>query len=655
MPFRRYIVRTSLLTAALLLGAALAACQGAAPTVPSTPNPDTPATPAATEAPAGPRTLVYCTSQDPGSLYRYAQDADPRQQETVLQAIYDGPIDNRGFDFQPVILEALPTLENGGMRLEPVTVQPGNTVVDAHGDVVTLEAGVRLRPSGCQTDGCAVLYDGRSELQMDRQSAVFTLLPDLVWSDGAPLTAADSVYAHRLATDPSSPIDPYFFDRWASYTALDEQRVEWTGLPGYLDAEYHWNFIAPLPEHAWGQTPPAELQTAEAAADAPLGWGPYVIAERVPGESLTLARNENYFRADENLPRFERLVFRFVGQDVDASLDRLLAGECDLVDSAAVLPALQAEQAGRLLELQGQGALDLQTADSAGWENLVFGIQPQSYDDGWQEGDRPDFFSDVRTRQAFALCLDRAGLAAGRGLGEPAVPLSYVHPAHPLYNPDAAQYPYDPGVGAALLEEAGWQAGPDGVRTYSGDNPRIPAGTRLAVTLETLDQPDRQESEQMAASLAGCGIELAVNYRAFNELFATGPEAIVFGRNFDLAQIAWELAPTPACDLFQSPYIPGEDRLVFRDSWGGANAAGFVNAGFDQACEAARGALPGQPAYAENHRLAQAIFAEQLPAIPLYFHERLALTRPDFCGQALDPSQLSDAWNVEAFDVGPDC
>ena len=59
-----------------------------------------------------------------------------------------------------------------------------------------------------------------------------------------------------------------------------------------------------------------------------MGWGPYVIDERVAGESITLLRNPNYWRADEGLPRFDRLVFRFIGENPDAGLAALLADLC---------------------------------------------------------------------------------------------------------------------------------------------------------------------------------------------------------------------------------------------------------------------------------------------------------------------------------------
>jgi peptide/nickel transport system substrate-binding protein len=52
---------------------------------------------------------------------------------------------------------------------------------------------------------------------------------------------------------------------------------------------------------------------------------------------------------------------------------------------------------------------------------------------------------------------------------------------------------------------------------------------------------------------------------------------------------------------------------------------------------------------------AQSIFAEELPALPLYYRIRLVATRPDLCGVlARDPLE-SALWNLEKFNDGEGC
>jgi len=46
----------------------------------------------------------------------------------ILEAIYDGPIDMAGYEYEPVILEKLPSLADGDALIEAATVQAGDRV-----------------------------------------------------------------------------------------------------------------------------------------------------------------------------------------------------------------------------------------------------------------------------------------------------------------------------------------------------------------------------------------------------------------------------------------------------------------------------------------------------------------------------------------------
>ena len=82
----------------------------------------------------------------------------------------------------------------------------GDEVVDAKGDLAALTAGTTVLPSGCTSADCATAWDGSGPLKMDQLKLTYKLLPDLKWSDGAPLTAADSIYSYQLSGDPDTPV-----------------------------------------------------------------------------------------------------------------------------------------------------------------------------------------------------------------------------------------------------------------------------------------------------------------------------------------------------------------------------------------------------------------------------------------------------------------
>jgi peptide/nickel transport system substrate-binding protein len=203
--------------------------------------------------------------------------------------------------------------------------------------VVTLDAAadppIMLVPAG---GGDPVAYTG-GDFEMDQLAVTFTMKPDLVWSDGTPLKASDSVYAFNLAADPDASTVKFTIDRTASYEATDDRTIVWTGLPGFKDQTYMINFWGPMPEHVWGQYTVAELKEQEVSARTPLGYGPYVIDEWVQGDSMTLHKNPNYYRASEGLPKFDNLIVRFVGEGSNANIARVLSGECDLVEQTSGL------------------------------------------------------------------------------------------------------------------------------------------------------------------------------------------------------------------------------------------------------------------------------------------------------------------------------
>ncbi len=595
-----------------------------------------------------PRTLSICIGQEPQTLYLYGGSS--QSMWSVLEAIYDGPIDNRSYAQQPVILSALPKMGDG-VEVQPVTVKPGDEVVNVDGNLVALAKGVNVHPAGCNSPDCAQTYDGKSDLQMDEIVITYKLLPDLKWSDGAALTSADSVYSYTLAADPATPASKYYVDRTTSYQAVDTLTVKWTGKPGFTPASYADLFWIPLPQHAWKSISAADLLSSPDATQKPLGWGPYVIDDWVKGDHITLSKNPDYFRAKDGLPKFDKLVFRFLSQNTTGNVAGLLSGECDVVDESALLES----QLQSLQELQIDGKLKIEVAQSPEWEHVDFGIKPASYDDGYNPaaGDRPDLFGDPRTRQAFAYCMDRQAVVDKLLLGQTTVSNSFVPAQDPLYDSNVKTYPFSVSDGTRLLDEVGWKDtdnNPDTPRIAQGVK-GVPDGTQLSVNLWTTQASLRQQASQILTdSLRQCGIGVTQHYYTPDELFAEGPDGPMFGRKFDLVEFTWDSGSVPLCYLYESAQIPDA-----ANHWVGANVSGYSNPQYDAACQAAMQARPDQAAYQQGNLQAQEIFSNDLPVVPLFQHLLVAVTRKDFCGLQMDPTARSALWNIEAFDYGPDC
>jgi peptide/nickel transport system substrate-binding protein len=545
----------------------------------------------------------------------------------------------------PVILEKLPSLNGGDARLQPVQVNTGDLIVDSAGNPVNLETGVVYRPSGCTEVTCTQSYSGDQPITMDQLVLDFKLLQGIKWSDGTPLTAADSVYSYEIARSlyPSAQADLVI--RTQSYQATDDTSVQWIGLPGYQDGIYHSKFFTPLPQHAWHTYTVEELRTAEISARQPLGWGAYIIDQWVPGDHISLHKNPLYFRAGENLPHFDNLVFRFVGSTSDA-LDALQAGECDLIDKTSMFDL----QTPRLTDLLNSKQAIAFYQNDAGWEQITFGINST-------DSQRVKFFELKEVRQAVAMCIDRPALVADQTMNTQLLLDTYVPPSHPLYNSQVVHYDVDVQKASSLLASAGWldaDNDPNTPRTAQGVA-GVPDGTAFQVdylvSSDTKPQADAQAIQKM---LAACGIGTRIVTQPPADFLAPGPDGPVFGRSFDLAQFAWAGSFEPACNLYLTSEITGP-YPEYPKGWGGMNASGYSNPQYDAACENALFSLSDAPQHRAEHLQAQQIFSTELPALPLYLHYSVSVARPDLCNYTSTSAVDTPLWFLERLDYGSGC
>lgn len=618
------------LTFLLLL---LAACGSPAETspTPGLPQPDASAPPPG-DAPAGSLpSLTVCMGDAPNSLHPYAA---PNVWARLFQeAIYPSAYHVEDSTLQPGLLASLPSLGDGSAVLAPVPVTLGQMVLTADGSPQPLDLGVFVRPAGCNSADCALIYDPEQPLLMDQLQVTFTLPTGLTWGDGTPVTADDSVYSFELNVQNLANAGNNRPTLTESYLASNDTQVVWTGLPGVVPRSYMTYFWQPLPRHLWEGQDVFTATGARLDIIVPSSYGPYQL-EDWDEDTLVLYPNPAYTGAEPGT-RFAPLVFQAVGTDGEANLARLLSGECDVLDSSAVA-GLTPES---LQTLAASGQANLLTSNAGAWELLYFGIAPRSYDDGYNPAtDRPDLFGDVRTRQGLAQCLNRAALLGPATAGAGTVLNTYLPEGHALYNPAVPQYPYDPLAAAALLDDAGWQLGADGVRVAQGVA-NVPDGTRLSLSYAVVDNPiNRALAALLVADLQACGADVAVSIHPRDDYYATGEGSPVFGRVFDLAQYTWAVDNSlePSCHLFLGYAIPGPESEQFPLGWGGWNVTGWQNAEFDDNCQTARNALPGQQAHNPLHQTAQEIFAAELPAVPLFTYTQFALTRPDVCGLELE-------------------
>ncbi|OGO15772.1 MAG: hypothetical protein A2Z14_00440 [Chloroflexi bacterium RBG_16_48_8] len=593
-----------------------------------------------TEMPPPPKTLVVCLAGEPESLFIY-ENTQP-ETDTILQAIYDGPMDVRDFRYEPVILAKLPNLEDGDARIEQVVVSEGEVYLNPETQLPdTLDGQKPYFPSGCHHSDCIEIFS-EDDVVMDRLVVEYQLLPGITWSDGEPLKASDSVYSFQVDADEATPTTKYLVQRTSRYVALDELRTQWASIPGFLDPEYEANFWSPLPEHLLGSYRVTELFSLDEATTTPLGWGPYVIERWDRGEEIIMRRSETYFRSGEGLPAYDLLRFRFLGSDYISALEQVLTGECDILDET-LLPASQWQKA---LELAEGAHLQLASTVGTVIERIDFNITKNS------SVDSISLFSNVRMRQALAGCIDRQTLMEEITLGFSVVPDSYLPPSHPLYLTEAAMVVQDREEAIDLLTQMGWQEVDEDPTT-----PRIARGvvgivddTLLEFRLLTTSDPSHERiAEKIKEDLIQCGVRVNIEFGDAEEIFTPWPNGPVFGGRFDTVAWAWPAFVSPPCELYGSFEIPSVD-FPF-----GLNASGFTDQDYDQACKRILFGPSTGEEYLEAVRKTQEIYQTQLPSIPLYIRPRVIAFGNEICGIEMDPTSFSALWNIEEIAFGEAC
>lgn len=558
----------------------------------------TQALPTPTLTPEPPRVLNICMAEDPASLFRY-DGRNTLAKQSVFAAIYDNPFetDPVSGELLPGLLKNEPTHANQGIALNQVEVSQGHSVMDYNGNVTVLKQGTPLQLGISISLASPSNFEGSTPVILDQYTITYQLTPGLLWSDGQPLTARDVLYSYHLAEALALPADQWALERTELLAAQDDQTLVWTGIPGFTPASAADFFWLPMPSHLLEELPVEETAETEAAALMPVGWGAYRLVEWARGEALRLEENPHYARSEAALPAFDKVNYLVI-PELDQALGKLAAGECDVLDKTYRLETLDKAA----LEDLGQSAT-LVAEDFEPVMQLVFGIQPASYDAGYNAwtSERQDFFGNPAVRKAVAACVNGEPLA--QAIMADRLPESINLPTWPSSSPE------DP---AQLLADAGWQPNPDdpdGPRVADSTNTDVLPGTVFTVTLLT----GQSERDQAAAGLISarlrerCGIEALVQSLASAELYAPGPEGPLFGRNFDLALVNWQTRSGRICELYQANAIPNGS-----NNWIGTNLAGFADEAYDRECRQYSISLDGSPGCGECLALTNG-----LPYIPL--------------------------------------
>ncbi|MFC7765525.1 ABC transporter substrate-binding protein [Leucobacter soli] len=347
-----------------------------------------------------------------------------------------------------------------------------------------LESLVSLDESGAIVPWLATSWEsGDDGLSWD-----FTLDENAKFSDGTPVDAAAIKANIEHLQDPET----------ASSTGyLAVQQVAEVEVVSPTVARFHLTrpdaaLLESLAQPWTAIQSPAGIERGmDANCLAPIGSGPFAVAEWVKQDRITLERNPAYTTSPTGIdaPAAEAattVVWRFI-PDATTRFAALQSGDVDVIDNPLPEQITTAEQSDDLAHLD---------APRPGASNRI----------ELNSGQAP--FDDIRVRQAFIASTDvNAGIES---LFEGTAPRSYsaLSSVEPLavQSPDA--YAYDPERANELLDEAGWtERDEDGVRLKSGERLTV----RFPVTGAQSTQAEQALFEQLQAGAGEIGFDVQIS------------------------------------------------------------------------------------------------------------------------------------------------
>ena len=418
---------------------------------------------------------------------------------------------------------------------------------------------------------------------------IFTLKPDLFWADGVPVTAKDVAFAFEVDRSFTAP------PTTESVIALNDRDVK--VVLTQVRYDFDRQAYGPIAEHIEGpifRAAKDPLDYGQKSAfnrrpEEPGLWlGPYRVSEFRPNESISYARNEHW---KGRRPDFDRVSVRLI-ENTSALQANLLAGDIDMV-------------APGNLGLTTDQIIALSKTPNATKFDIVFQPSVASYEHLAIQFDNK-LLADKRVRQAMAMAIDRRTIVARLFDNKQEPADSFQHPTQYGWDKSVKIWPFDPKAARALLDEAGYRLGPDGIRI-------APSGERLSFDItSTSGNRVRELVEQVIQTqMKAIGIGVVIK----NE-----PARVMFGetlrrRNFQGMVEFQSDRPLDSIPYytFHSKWIPSES-----NNWSGQNYMGFRNQAMDEALDAALKELDPQRRLAHWKTILD-VAAEELPEINLYF------------------------------------
>ncbi|MGE5531845.1 MAG: ABC transporter substrate-binding protein, partial [Bacteroidota bacterium] len=407
----------------------------------------------------------------------------------------------------------------------------------------------------------------------DGKTYDFRLRSGLYWHDGVPVTAADVLYTVKAMQDEAFPGMSWLSTLWREVEVTAPEGPDGLAVRFTLKQPFapfiDYTTIGLLPSHLWDQVPVADMMSSQYNT-RPIGTGPFML-ESMSATEAKFKANPTYHGKQ---PFLDGVTVRFYPdhQSLMPAYDR---GEIDAV--SWVWPEDMADATKH-------EDLELFSAPISGYTVVYLN----------QQNPNTPFFKEAAVRKALMYGLDRQKLIDSVLAGQGVVAHSPVMPYSWAYDADIQKYTYDPALAKQILEQAGWV-------DSDGDGVREKDGVKLQFVLLGKDKAKLDAISAMWAAIGVKAEAQAVSLPGLTADFLTP-------RTYDAALVDWELSGDP------DPYPLWHSTQAKT----GQNYGGWADRTADEDVEKARN-LPDRNQRAQYYKDFQKIFADQLPALVLYY------------------------------------
>lgn len=447
------------------------------------------------------------------------------------------------------------------------------------------------------------------------------LLEGVKWSDGSDFTCDDVKFTMEGALSDLSQVSAAGYRDIETLECPDPYTVVATF--GEVYAPYLRLFSYTVPDTAGALEDMESWDMNRNSA----GTGPFMLTEWVAGDHLTFSKNP-YYR-EEGKPYLDSVIIKILPSR-EVGMQLLGTGEIhalwDLTE--ANFPELQQ------LESQGVSFVSTVTGENE-LLSLNFGANDGTAPADPSTAPHPILY-DLKVRQALQYAIDKqqivdALLYGNVNAGNSAVPVGTFACPQPVSE-------FSLEKANALLDEAGWTVGADGIREKDG----VRMSLKIATT--TGNQLREQTEQVLAEMLKAAGIELVIENVPSDVLFAGWEsDGMRDHGTYDIVMYTTGPSTDPDSHLyssFHSSEIPTAD-----NEGTGANFSRYINADVDAWLDEA-GTITDTAARKDLYCKVIEQVNKDLPRI--YLYERLSIMghRNEFQGLKISPTFVDFAWDA---------